>query len=435
MWEDRNKLAANISLEATLPSLLMARAEGYGDETAWEWDGGEWTFQEWRDQVVEWAQGWIEKGLAVGDRVVLSGPPSAQLLGLDLAVMAAGGVSILLSNQLTEDQAKKIAAEAKPAWVIQEKGPGLTVDWEELGSWTEKLKPSESDSGELEMRSLEIESNHPAAVVYSSGDKPKGAVYRHHHILAAMQAAIRTIEYQEGDRILSCDPGASIERVGAVYVPLALGLATILDRGPGPDLARWKPDFFFAPSSWAQNLKGKLAERCTEKAFSRILFWWGQNNYETLHEHFELAMPLAFWERPLFHFYKKNILPEIAGEVGDRLRFVITYGENLPKTSITFFQALDLAVYQSYSLAEIPIAAVNTLTHNQLGTSGRLVPGVQGAVGQGGEILLTGKQIAQDYIDESLSDQAFDPAGRFRTGDVGEMDADGYLQIEERASR
>jgi len=132
--------------------------------------------------------------------------------------------------------------------------------------------------------------------------------------------------------------------------------------------------------------------------------------------------------------FERLVYGRIRAAMGGRCEAAISGGAPLGKRLSHFFRGIGITVLEGYGLTETaPAAAANTHDHTRIGTVGRPLPGVTIRIADDGEILIAGEIVFKGYWNNpDATAECLDPQGWFHTGDLGELDVDGYLKITGR---
>lgn len=399
------------------------------------------------------AAGLIAAGVEPGDRVALMASTRLEWLLFDFAILAAGGVTVPIYDTSSAEQVQWIVSDSGAVLLVvenrtmREAAESVRAD---IPGCREILVIDDDAAGDLERRGAGIDdeaigriiaglrADHLATVIYTSGTtgRPKGCVLSHRNL--------RTNVSQSG---LAVGPALQPEESGMLFLPLAHVLTKgyvlfALERRMrcafGTDVAHLAEEFPLAQPTVIAAVprifekvyegarqkavaagKGKIFDKAAEVAIT----WSQQRTAGTV-------SPMIGAKRWLFD---KLVYGKIRAAFGGKLRFAFSGGGPLGERLTHFFAGIGLDVYEGYGLTETsPTLTINAPGAWKPGTVGRPVAGTSIRIADDGEILAKGPQVFDGYWhNDTATADVFDD-GWFRTGDVGALDADGYLTITGR---
>ncbi|HYM81704.1 MAG TPA: long-chain fatty acid--CoA ligase [Candidatus Limnocylindria bacterium] len=404
-------------------------------------------------------------GLARGDRLALLSENRYEWPVADLAVLGAGAVTVpiyptLLAQQvrfLLENSEAKLAVVSTPAQLekIRVAAEGLPALKAIVFMDGASTIPREHAFANLLERGAGLRARQPdayrisaasvaptdlATIIYTSGTtgEPKGAMLTHGNIVSNVRACLQVMALSPGDTCLSFLPLCHIfERMGGLYSMLDAGvtiayaenLEAVAEnaREVRPTVLMGVPRFY--EKVYARVLDG--AQRMPP--LRQRLFHWGlRQGQAKARAHFERRRlsGLAAWQAGLAD---RLVAAKIRERVGGRLRFCISGGAALPASIMEFFFAIGIPIYEGYGLTETsPVICLNPPEREKPGSVGPPIPGVEVRIGDQGEILTRGPHVMQGYFKNEPATRQALRDGWFHTGDVGHLDADGYLVITDR---
>ena len=283
-----------------------------------------------------------------------------------------------------------------------------------------------------------------AGFIYTSGTTglPKGVLLSHRNITSNVRGVHEFFTFDPDDRALSFLPWAhSYGQTAEVHALISMGCSVAINDTLAqliPNLAEVKPTVLVAVprifNRIYENVNRDIARR--PAWLQRII----REGVRAAIRH-KRGEKLSARDRLALAFDEHLVFAKIREKLGGRLKYAISASATLGRDVAEFIDALGLTVYEGYGLTETsPIVAANLPGHRRFGSVGQVLPGVRvvidasaGSVADEGEIIVYGPNVMVGYHKRpEENDKAFLPDGGLRTGDLGHLDADGFLYITGR---
>ncbi len=439
--------AGSIS-ERTTVGVFARQAQKHADRTLLRHhQDGSWLDLTWsamRNLVERVAARLIEEGVAAGDRVILMSENRVEWLYCDLAVQAAGAVTVPIypstlakGAQQVADNSQAVLAIASDAELATRLKAGgqlkkvVTMD-DDVRAWAED-EPRPQALRELATRSAALKPDDLASLIYTSGTtgEPKGVMLAHRNFVDAAHSCLQVFELGPDDISLSFLPYSHVlERVSGIFVGMVAGGSTYLSRGTdrlAEDIAEVRPTIMVSVPRVYEKMHGLVQESVRKQpATKRWLFRWalaaGRRHFRTGRAGFR------------FRLADRLVLAPVRARLtGGRLRFFVSGGAPLAREIEEFFWAIDVKILQGWGMTETSSGATsNTESAHRFESVGRALPGVELKLARDGEILVKGPGNMLGYFRNDEATKEIMEDGWIRTGDIGELDADGYLKITDR---
>ncbi|MEV0324630.1 AMP-dependent synthetase/ligase [Streptomyces sp. NPDC050658] len=434
-------------------------------------DDGRWrdvTAAEFAEEVLAVAKGLIAEGLAPGDRLAIMARTTYEWTLLDFAAWAAGLVTVPVyptssayqTRWIIQDSgavalAVETAALASSLGPERDRMPGLEHVWAFEKGDVRRLAELGRESGqvgdaEVHARRGELGPDDIATLIYTSGTtgRPKGCVLTHGNFFAEVDNAIellhpvfKSISKEPASTLLFLPLSHVFGRmvaIGCLRARVRLGHApSIQTEDLLRDLGGFRPTFLLAIPYVLEKVFNtgrataeKMGRASSFDRAARIAVRYGEAVEARQHGTGpgpELGLRLA---RAL---YDPLVYRRIRAALGGRVRYAICGGSPLGRRLAAFYAGAGIEIFEGYGLTETTAAAtVTPPLKPRLGTVGWPLPGTKVRIADDGEVLLAGGQVFAGYWDGQAGRAV--PAERewFATGDVGELDAEGYLAITGR---
>lgn len=289
-------------------------------------------------------------------------------------------------------------------------------------------------------------------IISTSGTtgNPKGAMLTHGNILSNIEGVhFWLVELIPEDVSLSYLPVSHVfERLAGHYLPLSIGVtigyAESIDTIPD-NLKEVRPTVFTSVPRLFEKVYTTVREEISSgSGLKKKIFDWAVSIGEQRYEYYVNArvdqlisqnyLPKSLQRK--WNLANRLVYSKIKEQLGGRLRGAVSGGGTLNADIAKFFWALDVPIFEGYGLTETsPIIAVNPMLRGKVGTVGKILPNLDVQIARDGEVLVKGPSITEGYYnDEEETKEAFSGEW-FKTGDIGEVDGDGYLKIIDRKKR
>jgi len=429
--------------------------------------GGAWrgiTHKELAQRVVAAAVGLRELGIRPGDRVSILSETRPEWAIADYACLCAQAADVPIYPTLTTKQTEYIlndsgavgvfcstAEQVAKALEIKSHLPALQhviafePDAKRVGVLTlaeleARGQAAAAKYPRVREEALAVSPDAIATLIYTSGTTgdPKGVILTHNNIWSNVQAALQVMSLSAEDECLAMLPLSHVYERMVDYTLMHAGViinyAESFDK-VGPNLQEVRPTIVLSVPRLYEKVYARVLENALSgSALKRKIFFWAKqagDDWATLTlDQRPIPAGLALKHR----IADRLVFSKLRGRTGGRIRFFISGSAPLSPEIAKFFFSAGLPVLEGYGLTETsPVLTLNPLTRPKIGSVGPVVPGVQLKIASDGEVLAKGPNVMQGYYNKpEATAEAIDSEGWFHTGDIGELDADGYLKITDR---
>ncbi len=454
----------------TLYELCLANGEARGPGRCYmAKTGGAYratSYAEFAEQVVCVALALHALGVERGDRVAILSENRPEWITLDMGALSIGAVTtpiypsypaarvehllndcgakaVLVS---TREQAEKVRASKTPACatVIACSGdaaaaaPGALTFAELVDRGRARHVAQPALHRDLAAR---VTCEDLATIIYTSGTTgvEKGVMLTHANITSNVAAGQTAIQCTPNDTHLSFLPLSHVlARMADYYTPLSVRACIAFAESVetlGANMVEVQPTLLVTVPRVLEKIHAAVMAGVAEKTpLQRGMFKWALELGREIDEARQAGRAIGFAQKLQHGLAKKLVYAKIHAKTGGRLRLVVSGGAPLSKTIGEFFAAIDIPVLEGYGLTETsPVIAVNSQSARRFGTVGKPVPGVEVRIAADGEILARGPNVMRGYYNNpAATAEVIDADGWFHTGDIGVIDADGFLAITDR---
>ncbi len=410
------------------------------------------------DRVRRLAKALEEIGVQPGDRIALMAENGPHWPTVDFAGLCIGAVVVPIYPTLLPDQSSYIAKDCGAKVVVAETTnhldgflahandlpdvqqfvlvKGESADPRVVSLDSLLARGAGNDPARFEEKARAVKPDDLATFIYTSGTTgtPKGVMLTHRNIASNVVSALQLVDIKGEFTALSFLPlSHSFERtVDYCYfykgctIAYAESVATVAQ-----NLMEVKPQIFVSVPRVYEKVLAKVQEGVASGSpIKQKIFAWALGvGRGALPKRLNLESGGV-----MLGLADKLVFSKIQERLGGKFRFALSGGAPLARDVAEFFWGAGIPIYEGYGLSETaPVLTVNAPGAVKLGTVGKALPGVEIRIAPDGEILAKGPNIMKGYWNmPEATAEVIDAEGWFHTGDIGELDPEGFLRITDR---
>lgn len=451
VWNNAEDFPQVVQFVRRVPADRLPHGDGTDDSGGWT----SVTCRQFRDEVLAVARGLVAAGIGPGTRIGLLSRTRYEWTVLDFAIWAAGAVSVPLYETSSADQTAWILSDSGAAACVVETSeharilssvrdriPAVQDVWQIDAGDIESLKARGEAvaPADIEARRARVAAADLATIIYTSGTtgRPKGCMLSHRNLGSNVANAVAVLPHLLHE-------GAST----VLYLPLAHVFARLIQIGVvctrtttlhsagmerlTDELRAFRPTFLLSVPRTFEKIH-QTAVREAHGAVRGRIFRQAERSAIAYSEALETPKgpgPGLRLRRQVFDWV---VYRRLRATLGGRCRYAISGGAPLSTRLGHFFRGVGVTVLEGYGLTETSGAAtVNLPAAARVGTVGQPLPGVAVRIGDDGEILLRGDLVLDSYWNNAeATAEALAEDGWLRSGDLGELDAEGFLRVTGR---
>ncbi len=437
--------------DGTTVGVFFRQAARFGDRPLVHYRASEpsWKVATWADMkrsVLAVASALVEAGVKAGDSVVLISENRVEWIYCDIAIQSVGAITVPIYPSSPPELAQKIASDSGAVLAIAsgEKLAGKLVTTASL----QRVARIDTDVAQwvtqepqrvVEVRSrLEaIKPDDVCTIVYTSGTtgEPKGAELAHRNLVDISRAILKVFPLSPDDSTLSFLPFSHVfERINGLFIGMLFGGQAWISRGTdhlAEELGEVQPTVMNSVPRVYEKMHAAVMARVREApAVRRVLFSWAVG-VGTRFAHESNPGPMLRWQHQVAD---RLVLAALRRRLtGGRLRFFISGGAALAREIEEFFWAIGVPILNGWGMTEVSSGACsNTLSAHRFLTVGKPFPGVELKIAADGEILVKSPGNMIGYHNNPAATAEMIKDGWVYSGDIGELDPDGFLRITDR---
>jgi len=442
---------------SALPDAVFAHADTAPDDVVFTRKvDGRWapvTAKEFATEVRSLAAGLIASGVQAGDRVGLMSKTRYEWTLVDYAIWTAGGVTVPVYETSSAEQVQWNLGDSGAVAVVlegaghqavfdavREQLPDLAGSWQIDAGGLEELAAAGRDvpDTELTARRGTLTTDSLATIIYTSGTtgRPKDCELTHGNLIGTGRSASAVLPqlFRPGGSTLLFLPLAHVFarliQVGCVESHARMGHTNDI-KNLLPDFASFQPTFLLSVPRIFEKVYNSSKQRAHSDGKGKI-FDLAESTAITYSKALDDGGAGIFLKAQ-HALYDRLVYSKLRAALGGRVAYAVSGGAPLGARLGHFFRGVGITILEGYGLTETTAAGtVNTTAHLRIGTVGRPSPGVTVRIADDGEILMTGEHVFRAYWHNEDATEETKGDGWFHSGDIGEIDAEGFVKITGR---
>lgn len=412
------------------------------------------------------AAGLYAIGIRHGDRVALLSDSRVEWTLTDAGCLFASAVDVPIYPTLTPPQVRYILQDSGSSALFLENREKFLELREILGEcpqvqhviFFDAEGVTEADGltlAQLEAKGRELEQNDPglidriaaettpedlATIIYTSGTtgEPKGVMLTHANLVSNLIDSCGHLTIGEEDTVLSVLPLSHVFERQAMYMYLHHGMAVYFAeslQAVAANLREVRPTLLVGVPRMFEKIYQRIQERAAEAGkLATALLEWSVSVAREYAEHVDKRQPIPVMLKLKHWLAMKLVFSKWHEAFGGRMRLLLSGGAALSEDLARIYIGAGIPIIQGYGLTETsPVVTASSIEDYRVGTVGRAIPHVEIRIAEDGEIEVRGPNVMRGYYNKPEETRAaFTDDGWFKTGDIGTIDADGFLRITDR---
>ena len=423
---------------------------------------GEWipmSTQEYVDKANAISRGLLRMGVQANDKIaVISMTNRSEWNVMDTGVLQLGAQNVPIYPTISEEDYAYVLNHSESTYcfvscsevyakvmAVKDQVPNLKEVYsfdalDDCKNWNEVLELGADTANQdmVEDRKANVKPEDLATLIYTSGTtgRPKGVMLSHQNIVSNAKASSERLPIERGNaRCLSFLPVCHVYERMMIYLYMYDGVSIYYAESMEKltdNLKETKPHMMTAvPRLLEKVFDSILSKGSALTGLKKKIFFWAVDlglKYEPYGQN-------GWWYEKKLGLAKKLIFSKWQEALGGELKVISSGSAALQPRLARVFNAAGMGVMEGYGLTETsPVVSVNDMRKNgfKIGTVGKLLPGVEVKIADDGEICVKGPNVMQGYYKDAEKTAEVMKDGYFLTGDIGEIDADGFLKITDR---